>query len=94
MELYDFDPNDRAQIEAALKDPDPDNPVSKAIAARLDALRDVLEQTTSQQKTLPAEITFAKPATGLDEIVIAMFKDALATMPDAPTVRSLEYGRQ
>jgi hypothetical protein len=94
VEYYTFDPNDRTLIEAAIKDPNPDNPVSKAIAVRLDALRDVLEQTTSQQRELPAEITFANPATVLDEIVIAMFRDVLATMPDAPAVRILEYGRQ
>ena len=94
MEFYDFDPNDRAQIEAALKDPNPDNPVAKAIAVRLDALRAVLEQAVATQGALPTEITVTKPSTVLDEIVLTLFRDMLAQTPGAPPLRILDYARQ
>ena len=34
----DFDPNDRAAIEAALRDTDPHNPIAKALAERIKEL--------------------------------------------------------
>lgn len=94
MDNFDFDPNNRALIEAALEDPNPDNPVARAIAARLNALGNVLTQVTERQGSVPSEISVTKPATFLDEVVIAMFEEILAETPGAPKLRVLEYGKQ
>lgn len=94
MKPHTFDHNDRALIEAALQDTNPNNPIVKAISVRLDALRDILQQATNERKSLPAEITVTKPATVLDEIVLALFKETLASIPGAPRVRILDQGRQ
>ncbi|MBB5704619.1 MULTISPECIES: hypothetical protein [Brucella] len=65
-----------------------------AFQVRLAALRDILQQATNEQKSLPAEITVTKPATVLDEIALTLFKEPLASIPGAPPVRILDHGRQ
>ena len=81
-------------IEAALNDPDPNNPVVIAIAARLEALTAILKETTERQQALPHEITIGRPATALDAVVIELFCKTLADLPGAPKLRVLDYGRQ
>lgn len=104
-----FDPNDRAAIIAALEDPDPDNPIAKEIAAKFDALTKVLEEACGKLGEMPETIRFAKPASALDEIVIALFHDALhdqratlaallqmdpAELLSLPEIKILDHGTQ
>lgn len=90
----DFDRNDRQAILAALKDPDPANPIACAFAVRIEALTQVFEETT-EKYGLPEEITVTKPKTVFDEIVIDHFK-AIMEEESGRKLRVvvLDHGRQ
>jgi hypothetical protein len=72
-----FDHNDRAAIEAAIASPDPENEIAGAIAVRIDAMTKIIAEAVEKQGELPRQITVTKPASALDEVVIALFQEAL-----------------
>lgn len=72
-----FDRNDRKAIEAALADPNPNNPIAVAINVRLKALGDTFQETVAKMKELPAEIAMAQPQNAFDEIVLELFAEEL-----------------
>lgn len=91
-----FDPNDRGAILAALANPNPTDEASRAIgeaiATRLKALTAVLGKVLAEQG-MPDAIEIAKPQTTLDEIAIALFRQALQE-PGAPPITVHEHGKQ
>jgi hypothetical protein len=89
-----FDPNDRAAILAALADPDPSNPIARAVAERVEALAGALKDATEKAGGLPRRIEIGKPRTALDEIAVQLFERTLADMPGAPVVVVTDHGRQ
>lgn len=92
--MMDFDPNNRAAIDAALQDPDPNNPVARAVATRLTAFAQILAEATEKQGRVPDEITIGKPQTVLDEVAIDLFRRTLEEAEGAPRLVILDYGRQ
>jgi hypothetical protein len=82
----DFDPNDRAAITAALASDDPQNPIARAVAARLDAMTKAFEEASAATGGLPDQIEISKPLTVLDEIVIDLFRLSLSGISGAPPV--------
>jgi hypothetical protein len=104
-----FDHNDRAAILAALTDPDPNNVAALAIEERLDALTQVLLDAIGTTGDIPESITFTKPKSVLEEIVIELFEATIQDqyeviaerlgvevdeLPRLPKVVILDYGRQ
>lgn len=81
---YDFDPNDRAAITAALASDDPRHPIAVAVASRLVALSQALKRATEQGGGPPDRIDMPKPTTVLDEIVVDLFRRSLESVPFAP----------
>lgn len=90
----DFDPDDRAAILAALNSDNPDHPIARAIAVRLEALTKALEEAAAASGSLPDRIEVTKPRTALDAVAIELFRASLDDVADAPAVVVLEYGRQ
>lgn len=86
-----FDVNDRAAIQAALADPDPENEIAKAIALRTNALTEQLIGGITKGGELPEVIEFAKPVTALDDVVIALFE---ATVNDLHAVIADVFGTE
>lgn len=104
-----FDVNDRAAIQAALADPDPENEIAKAIALRTNSLTEQLMEEITRVGELPESFEFAKPVTALDEVVIALFEATvndlhaviadvfgkeLSDMPPMPKIVILDHGSQ
>ena len=87
-----FDPNDRAAILAALDDPE--NPIARAVATRVEALAGSLQKSTEAFGKLPDRVEIGKPKTLLDEIAVGLFKRALADVPGAPPVVVYDHGSQ
>lgn len=73
-----FDQNDSAAIEAALADPDPDNPIAKAIAERLKELTGRYWLHAEKLGRVPTELLLVKPRTAFDEIVYRLHLQAIA----------------
>ncbi|MGH2343254.1 hypothetical protein ACRC7T_17430 (plasmid) [Segnochrobactraceae bacterium EtOH-i3] len=74
---------------AALADPDRDNPIAQAAAARLSALTEVLDKATQKLGRLPACLEIAAPKNALDEIVIEVFQGILDATRGSPQVTIL-----
>lgn len=75
---HDFDRDDRAAIEAALADPDTDDPVAKAIADRLKELTGRYWAHAETLGRMPTEILLVKPQTAFDEIVYRLHLKTIA----------------
>lgn len=88
-----FDPNDWAAVQAALDDPDPHNPIARAIAARLESLMGALHAAT-ENGGRPDRIEITKPATAVDAAAIDLFRAVLAAKPGSPALVVMEHGRQ
>jgi len=73
-----FDPNDRAAIMAALADPDPDNPIAKAVAERLKDLTGRYWLHAEKLGRVPTELMLVRPQTAFDETVYRLHLEALA----------------
>jgi len=73
-----FDQNDRAAIEAALADPDPDNTIAKAVAERLKDLTGRYWLHAEKLGRVPTELMLVRPQTAFDEIVYRLHLEALA----------------
>lgn len=73
-----FDPDDRTAIEAALADPDPDNPIAKAVAERLKDLTGRYWLHAEKLGRVPTELLLVKPRTAIDEIVYRLHLQAIA----------------
>jgi hypothetical protein len=67
-----FDKNDRGAILAALDDPNPENPIAKAMAARIATFMDNLETQARRLGQIPPELLLVKPSTVYDDIVIRL----------------------
>jgi hypothetical protein len=104
-----FDVHDRAAIQAALADPDPENEIAKAISVRIDAITKLMVDQIAKTGSLPETIEFTKPATALDDVVIALFQATahdqyaviagmldkeLSDMPPMPKIVILDHGSQ
>jgi predicted aconitase len=91
-----FDANDRSAILAALAEPNPPDEASRAIveaiATRVKALTDVLSKVSTEHGA-PDAIEIAKPQTALDEVVVALFRQAMRE-PGAPPVIVHQHGKQ
>ena len=70
--MSSFDKNDRDAILAALHDPNPDNPIVKALTERLTECMDNLAALTQRTGTFPTELVLVKPSTAFDDIVIRL----------------------
>jgi len=73
-----FDPNDRAAIMAAMADPDPDNPIAKAVAERLKDLTGRYWLHAEKLGRVPTELMLVRPQTAFDETVYRLHLEALA----------------
>lgn len=80
----DFDRNDRQAIEAALADPDPTNPIAKAVAARIIEFTKNLEEHTHRIGKWPTELLLHHPETVFDEIVIRLTVQNIADELEQP----------
>ena len=73
-----FDPNDRTAIEAALADPDADNPIAMAIAERLKELTGRYWLNAETLGRVPTELLLVKPRTAFEEIVYQLHLQTIA----------------
>ncbi len=73
-----FDPNDRAAIDAALRDPDPDNPIAVAVTQRMKELLRNIELLARRRGGMPTELFLHRPATAFDDIVIRLTFQTIA----------------
>lgn len=73
-----FDPDDRAAIEAALADPDADNPIAMAIAERLKELTGRYWLHAEKLGRVPTELLLVKPRTAFDEIAYRLHLQTIA----------------
>lgn len=80
----DFDPNDRAAIEAALRDSDPHNPIAKALAERIKELTGRFWLHAEKQGRVPNEIMLVKPKTEFDKIAYQLTLQTIADATGAP----------
>jgi len=74
----DWDPNDRAAIEAALSDPDPDNPIALALAERIEDLTGRYRLYAETLGHVPTELVLVRPKTALDEIAYRLHLETIA----------------
>ena len=65
-----FDKNDRAAIEAALRDTDANNPIAVAVSERI--------AKAEENGKLPTEVMLVKPETAFDDIVIRLTLQEIA----------------
>jgi hypothetical protein len=73
-----FDKNDRGAIEAALRDPDPENPIARAVAAAISEFAVRLAQHAEHNQRLPDELLLYRPETAFDDVVIRLTLQTLA----------------
>jgi hypothetical protein len=76
--MYDFDPNDRAAIEAALQDADPHNPIAVAFAEKLTDLGKRFAKHAEKLGRVPTELLIAKPRTAFDDMALRIFLQEVA----------------
>lgn len=88
-----FDPNDWAAVQAALDNPDPNDPVARAIADRFESMMAAL-RAVAEKGPLPDRIEVSKPTTIVNAAAIELFRSALAAMPGSPQVVIMDTGRQ
>lgn len=77
-----FDPDDRAAIEAAVADPDPENPIAIALVGRLKELMGRYWRHATQLGRVPTELMVVRPRTVLDEVACQMFLQTIADTLD------------
>ena len=80
----DFDPNDRAAIETALRDSDPHNPIAKALAERIKELTGRFWLHAEKLGRVPSEIMLVKPKTAFDDIAYRLCLQTIAEATGAP----------
>lgn len=73
-----FDKNDRGAIEAALRCPDPDNPIAKAVATGISEFTARIAQHANRNQRVPDELLLYRPETAFDDIVIRLTLQVLA----------------
>ena len=73
-----FDRNDRAAILAALADPDANNPVAVALAARLKELTGRYWLHAEKLGRVPTELMLVKPTTAFDDIAYRLHLNTVA----------------
>jgi hypothetical protein len=76
--MFKFDRDDREIILAALKDPDPENPIALALAERIADFTDNLAAQAGRNGKWPAELLLYKPETAFDDIVIRLTLQTIA----------------
>jgi hypothetical protein len=73
----DFDPNDRAAIEAALQDSEnPENPIARAVLARVQYCGDRIGERIAELGEQPDELAIDEPETVLDAVAWRLAADA------------------
>jgi hypothetical protein len=73
----DFDPNDRAAIEAALQDSEnPENPIARAVLARVQYCADRIGERIAELGGQPDELAIDEPETVLDALAWRLAADA------------------
>ena len=70
--------NDRAVIEAALDDPDPDNKIAKEIAEAIVGFGERISKHADRINKFPDELLLTKPKTVFDDFVIRMTLQEIA----------------
>ena len=70
--------NDRSAIEAAMDNPDPDDPIAKAIADGVTGFMGRLTAQAEKTGAFPTELLLNKPATEFDDIVIRLTLQTIA----------------
>ncbi|MAT70330.1 MAG: hypothetical protein CMJ58_12495 [Planctomycetaceae bacterium] len=73
-----FDRNNRAAIEAALRSSDPENPIARALAERIEEFSQNLAAAAAEQGGFPEQMLLLKPDTAFDEVVIRLTVEAIA----------------
>jgi hypothetical protein len=77
-----FDANDQDAIAAALADPDPNNPIAKAIAERIKKLTVSYWTQAEKQGRVPTELMLIKPRTILDDVAIRLALQEIADVTE------------
>lgn len=73
-----FDKNNREEIERALIDPDPENLIAKAVAARMVEFAEYIDAVAERNGHFPTELPLRRPETAFDDIVIRLTLQTLA----------------
>ena len=67
-----FDPDDRRSIERALADPEPDNPIVRALARGVHGFTSRIQQMVQLDGRWPSELLLYRPNTQFDDIMIRL----------------------
>ena len=73
-----FDRNDRQAIEDAVADPAPNNPLARAVAARIEQFTQSLAKQAEQNGRWPTQLLLYRPETAFDDIVIRLTLQTIA----------------
>lgn len=86
-----FDPNDRIAIQNAILLKNPDDPVWRALDARIKDLALIVGKTVADAADMPATVDIPWPETALDAVATALFRAELADIDHAPALRIVKH---